>query len=48
MNGHTKIINSCKGLKFNDKVAMVVPTCNDFLPNTILQTAKQTYKNIDI
>lgn len=45
---HTKIINSCNTKLFTDKVAMVVATCNDFSPNTILQTAKQTYKNMDV
>lgn len=48
VNEHTKIINSCDHSTFNDKVAMVVLTCNDIAPNTILQTMKQTYKNMDV
>ena len=45
---HTKIINSCSPKDFKDKVALVVGVCNDFLPNTLLQSANQTYKNIDV
>jgi membrane glycosyltransferase len=35
-------------MQFDDKIAMLVPTFNDFSPNTIIQTANQTYKNIDV
>lgn len=49
LDEQAKIINSCvDSKKWNDKVAMLVPVCNDFLPNTILQTAKQTYPNMDV
>ena len=49
LNEQAKIINSCVDSKrWKDKVVMLIPVCNDFLPNTILQTAKQTYQNIDI
>lgn len=44
----TKIISSCQHMQFSDKIAMLVPVCNDFLPSTIIQTANQTYKNIDV
>lgn len=43
-----KIINSCDSKKFNDKVALIVCICDDFMPKTLLQTANQTYKNIDV
>ena len=43
-----KIINSCDPKNFNDKVALIVGICDDFMPNTLLQTANQTYKNIDV
>ena len=45
---HSEIINSCPLKNFNDKVALVIGICNDFLPNTLLQTANQTYKNLDV
>ena len=45
---HSRIINSCDPKDFQDKVALVVGVCNDFLPSTLLQTANQTYKNIDV
>ena len=45
---HSRIVNSCNPNDFKDKVALVVGVCNDFLPNTLLQTANQTYKNIDV
>lgn len=48
LKGCEPIINSCDPSKFKDKVAMVVSTCNDILPSTILQTARQTYKNMDV
>lgn len=48
INEHTKIINSCDSSTFNDRVAILVSTCNDCVPSTILQTAKQTYKNVDV
>ena len=35
-------------MQFDDKIAMLVPTFNDFSPKTIIQTANQTYKNIDV
>ena len=35
-------------MQFNDKIAMIVTVCNDFSPNTIIQTANQTYKNMDV
>ena len=45
---HSEIINSCPLKNFNDKVALVIGICNDFLQNTLLQTANQTYKNLDV
>lgn len=48
LSEHSKIINSCKIVPKNKKIAMVVATCNDFSPNTIMQTARQTYKNMDV
>ena len=45
---HSRIINSCNPNDFRDKVALVVAVCNDFSPKTLLQTANQTYKNIDV
>ena len=49
LNKQAEIINSCvDSKKWKDRVAMFVPVCNDFLPNTILQTAKQTYANMDV
>lgn len=48
IGGCTEIINSCKDTTINGKVAMVVCTCNDILPNTIFQTAQQSYKNMDV
>lgn len=45
---HTKIITSCNTKIFHDKVALVIGVCNDFSPNALIQTANQTYKNIDI
>lgn len=48
INETTKIINSCDLTHAKYKVAMVVCTCNDVLPNTILQTSRQTYKNMDV
>ena len=47
-NKHLKILNSCTPSKFRDKIALVVGTCNDFSPNSLLQSANQTYKNIDV
>ncbi len=48
LNSCTKIVSSCKNMKINAKVAMVVCTCNDISFNTILQTAQQTYENMDV
>lgn len=45
---HTRIITSCNPKIFHDKVALVVGVCNDFSVNALIQTANQTYKNIDI
>ncbi|MCQ3908574.1 MAG: hypothetical protein MJ200_03365 [Mycoplasmoidaceae bacterium] len=47
MNEHARIINSCDPSTFNDRVALIVTVCNDLTENTILQTKKQTYKNLD-
>ncbi len=47
-NKHIKILNSCTTSEFHDKVALVVGVCNDFSPNSLLQSANQTYKNIDV
>lgn len=41
------IIESADPSTFNDKVAILVPTCNDLTENAILQTTQQTYKNVD-
>ena len=43
-----EIINSVDITRHNPKVAMIVYVCNDLTPSTILQTANQTYKNIDV
>ncbi len=45
---HSTIINSVNSKKLSDKVALVVGVCNDFSPNQLLQTANQTYKNMDV
>ncbi len=34
--------------KVNGKVALIVGVCNDLSPNTLIQTANQTYKNLDV
>lgn len=44
----TEIIDSCDVSTFTDKVAILIPVCNDFLPDSILKTASQTYKNVDV
>lgn len=43
-----EIINNCDLSLHNPKVAMIVYVCNDLTPSTILQTAAQTYKNIEV
>lgn len=40
----TKVINSCDVSTLKDRVAIVIPICNDISENTIKQTTSQTYK----
>lgn len=47
MNETAKIISSCNSKHFTDKVAILVPTCNDLTENTVLQISNQTYKFVD-
>ncbi|XQP55848.1 MAG: hypothetical protein ACOQNY_00405 [Mycoplasmoidaceae bacterium] len=43
-----EIINATNKNKMNDRVALIIATCNDLSPKTALQTANQTYNNVDV